>query len=60
MQWFARLRAATTHEITAAGGITTVDEINELRSMNIHAAIGMALYTGRLSLDDLRHLNWDR
>jgi len=60
MRWFARLRAATTHEITAAGGITTVDEINELRSMNIHAAIGMALYTGRLSLDDLRHLNWDR
>jgi len=60
MQWFARLRAATTHEITAAGGITTVDEINELRSMNIHAANGMALYTGRLSLDDLRHLNWDR
>ncbi|MCU1237136.1 MAG: 1-(5-phosphoribosyl)-5-[(5-phosphoribosylamino)methylideneamino] imidazole-4-carboxamide isomerase, partial [Candidatus Solibacter sp.] len=26
LDWFRRLRAATTHEITAAGGITTLDD----------------------------------
>ena len=57
LEWFAQLRAATTHEITAAGGITTLDDIKALQSMDIHAAIGMALYTGRLTLDELRELN---
>ncbi len=57
LEWFAQLRAATTHEITAAGGITTLDDIKALKSMDIHAAVGMALYTGRLGLDDLRALN---
>jgi phosphoribosylformimino-5-aminoimidazole carboxamide ribotide isomerase len=53
LAWFRRLRAATTHEITAAGGITTIDEIRALAAMNIHAALGMAIYTGRLDLDEL-------
>lgn len=57
LEWFAQLRAATTREITAAGGITTLDDIKALKSMDIHAAVGMALYTGRLSLDELRRLN---
>ncbi len=53
LAWFRRLRAATKHELTAAGGITTIEEIRELATMNIHAALGMAIYTGRLSLADL-------
>jgi phosphoribosylformimino-5-aminoimidazole carboxamide ribonucleotide (ProFAR) isomerase len=53
LDWFRRLRAATQHEITAAGGITTLDEIRELSAMNVHAALGMAVYTGRLNLDEL-------
>jgi phosphoribosylformimino-5-aminoimidazole carboxamide ribotide isomerase len=53
LDWFRRLRAATRHEITAAGGITTVDEIRALQSMNVHAALGMAIYTGRLNLAEL-------
>jgi len=57
LDWFAQLRAATSHEITAAGGITTLDDVRALQAMNIHAALGMAIYTGRLSLDDLRALN---
>ena len=56
LDWFRRLRAATQHEITAAGGITTIDEIRELQRLDIHAALGMAIYTGRLSLDELRAL----
>lgn len=53
LSWFRRLRAATQHEITAAGGITTIEEIRELAKLNIHAALGMAIYTGRLDLDAL-------
>jgi phosphoribosylformimino-5-aminoimidazole carboxamide ribotide isomerase len=56
LDWFRRLRAATRHEITAAGGITTVDEIRALQSMNVHAALGMAIYTGRLNLAELASL----
>jgi phosphoribosylformimino-5-aminoimidazole carboxamide ribonucleotide (ProFAR) isomerase len=50
LDWFRRLRAATSHEITAAGGITTIEDIRALKAMNIHAALGMAIYTGRLDL----------
>jgi phosphoribosylformimino-5-aminoimidazole carboxamide ribotide isomerase len=50
LDWFRRLRAATAHEITAAGGITTMEDIRALKAMNIHAALGMAIYTGRLDL----------
>jgi len=53
LDWFRRLRAVTKHELTAAGGITTMDEIRELRSLGINAALGMAIYTGKLSLEEL-------
>ena len=54
LDWFRRLRAATTLPITAAGGIATMEEIAALDRMSIHAALGMAMYTGRLSLAELR------
>jgi phosphoribosylformimino-5-aminoimidazole carboxamide ribonucleotide (ProFAR) isomerase len=53
LDWFRRLRAATKMELTAAGGISSIQEIRELERLNIHAALGMAIYTGRLSLDEL-------
>ena len=53
LDWFRCLRAATQHEITAAGGITTIEEIRELAAMNVHAALGMAIYTGKLDLAQL-------
>ena len=53
LDWFRRLRASTDHELTAAGGITTLDEIRALRDLGIHAALGMAIYTGRLKLDEI-------
>jgi len=56
LDWFRRLRAATKHEITAAGGITTMEEIRALAAMNVHAALGMAIYTGRLDLAELAKL----
>ncbi|MCC6265392.1 MAG: 1-(5-phosphoribosyl)-5-[(5-phosphoribosylamino)methylideneamino] imidazole-4-carboxamide isomerase [Bryobacterales bacterium] len=56
LDWFASLRAGTGHEITAAGGVTTLEDVRALLAMNVNAALGMAIYTGRVSLDDLREL----
>jgi phosphoribosylformimino-5-aminoimidazole carboxamide ribotide isomerase len=57
LDWFSRLRQSTRHEIIAAGGITTMDDIRALTGMGIHCAVGMAIYTGRLDLDELRQFN---
>ena len=51
--WYRRLRQATRKELTAAGGITSLEEIEELTGLGIHCALGMAIYTGRLDLDEL-------
>ena len=56
LDWFRRLRASTSHELTAAGGISTLDEVRELASLGIHCALGMAIYTGRLDLGELARL----
>jgi phosphoribosylformimino-5-aminoimidazole carboxamide ribotide isomerase len=53
LDWFRRLRAATGHEITAAGGITTLEDIEALDAIRVDAALGMAIYTGRLDLAEL-------
>jgi phosphoribosylformimino-5-aminoimidazole carboxamide ribotide isomerase len=57
LDWFRRLRAATSLEITAAGGITTIEDIRALDDMRIHSAVGMAIYTGRLDLAELALIN---
>ena len=50
LRWFRRLRKVTKLPITAAGGITTMEEVEALAKMNIDAAVGMAIYTGKLPL----------
>jgi phosphoribosylformimino-5-aminoimidazole carboxamide ribotide isomerase len=57
LDWFRRLRASTDREITAAGGITTMEDVRQLTAMGVHAALGMAIYTGRLDLTELAVLN---
>lgn len=57
LDWFARLRRATDLELTAAGGITTLDDVRALLDMNVHCALGMAIYTGRLDLAELARIN---
>ena len=56
LEWFRQLRRATELEISAAGGITTLEEIRELRGMGIHTVVGMAIYTGRLDLAELAEI----
>ena len=57
LHWFESLRRSTTRELIAAGGITTLDDVKALLAMDVHCAIGMSIYTGRLPLADLRALN---
>ncbi len=44
------VRNATTRRLTAAGGITTMEEVNRLDALGVDAVVGMAIYTGRMSL----------
>ncbi len=44
LQWFQKLRGATSHPIIAAGGIRTRREIAALEKIGVDAAVGMALY----------------
>jgi phosphoribosylformimino-5-aminoimidazole carboxamide ribotide isomerase len=45
------VRHATTRRLTAAGGITTQREIDDLHALGIDAVVGMAIYTGALDPD---------
>src|SRR3954454_17240034 len=40
------VREATTRRVTAAGGITTREEIDALDALGVDAVVGMAIYTG--------------
>jgi len=50
----AKLKEAvgTELELTIAGGVTTVLEIAALDKLNIHAQVGMALYTNHMDLGE--------
>ncbi len=44
LEWFQRLRRCTQLPITAAGGITTDEEIRALEELGMNAALGMSIY----------------
>lgn len=50
MQAILAVRHATSRRVTAAGGITTWDEIDALDAAGVDAVVGMAIYTGGLEL----------
>jgi phosphoribosylformimino-5-aminoimidazole carboxamide ribotide isomerase len=45
------VRRATSRRLTAAGGITTQDEIDFLDAHGVDAVVGMALYTGKIRFE---------
>lgn len=49
--WFRKLQRMTRLPITAAGGIRTMREVRALEKAGMHAAVGMAMYTGKLGAD---------
>jgi phosphoribosylformimino-5-aminoimidazole carboxamide ribotide isomerase len=44
------VRRATARRVTAAGGITTWDEIDRLDAAGVDSVVGMAIYTGQLPI----------
>ncbi len=51
LSWFRKLRRAAKLPITAAGGIRTMREVRALEKIGMDAAVGMAIYTGKLAAD---------
>jgi phosphoribosylformimino-5-aminoimidazole carboxamide ribotide isomerase len=51
MRAIEAVRVATSRRLTAAGGITTLEEVARLDATGVDAVVGMALYTGRMALD---------
>lgn len=47
------VRRATARRVTAAGGITTREDIERLHEAAVDAVVGMAIYTGQLPLEGL-------
>ncbi len=48
LAWFRALRRATSLPITAAGGIRSRREVRALARLGMNAAVGLAIYLGRL------------
>lgn len=57
-----KLRQVTSNAITIAGGVSTIDEIATLERLGCDVQLGMALYTGRVSLSDafIECIDWDK
>lgn len=51
MEAIKAVRDATSRRVTAAGGISTREEIDTLHKMGVDAVVGMAIYTGSLALE---------
>jgi phosphoribosylformimino-5-aminoimidazole carboxamide ribotide isomerase len=51
LSWFRMLRRSTSLPITAAGGIGSMREVSALARAGLDAAVGMAIYTGKLASD---------
>jgi phosphoribosylformimino-5-aminoimidazole carboxamide ribotide isomerase len=48
LAWYRSLRRATKLPVTAAGGIRSMREVQALEKIGMDAAVGMAMYTGKL------------
>ncbi len=57
-----KLVQATKREITVAGGVATLGEVKELAALGVDVQLGMAIYTGKISLTDtfIECLNWTK
>ena len=53
LELYKELSQKFSVNITASGGVTSIDDIKKLRSMNLYATIiGKAYYTGAVNLKE--------
>ncbi len=59
---YTKLSKLSKNKITAAGGITSIDDIKFLSKLNMNLQIGMAIYTNKINLQDgfVESLDWDK
>lgn len=51
-----KLKKLTKNKINAAGGISSLKEIKQLGALGINSVLGMALYTGKLKIEELNKI----
>jgi phosphoribosylformimino-5-aminoimidazole carboxamide ribotide isomerase len=54
MEAVQSVRAATSRTLMAAGGVSTLEEVDELDALGIDSVVGMAIYTGQINLEAAR------
>ena len=62
MDLVKQVRESVKCRLVAAGGVSSLEEIEALQKMDVDVQLGMALYTGKVSLKDsfIKCLNWEK